>query len=86
MLIEFDWTDLSVYEVDPSKGKGRKITGTPIANPQVAADISPDGSSLAVQLPAEHRIRVLSLNGGGNDRDDLIPGRTLDGVAASGRH
>jgi hypothetical protein len=41
VLIEFDWTDdLSVYEVDPSKGKGRKITGTPIPNPQVAADIS----------------------------------------------
>jgi serine/threonine protein kinase/Tol biopolymer transport system component len=76
--------ELAIYSFDSHGGKGRLVTRTtqgsqrgphsPIA--QVAsvsaglhADMSPDGSQVAVLLPAERQIRVLSLAG---DKDDVI--------------
>jgi serine/threonine protein kinase len=70
--------ELSIYSFDPQRGKGRLITRTtqgsqkrshsPVAHAAsvskgLHADISPDGSQVAVLLPAERQIRVVSLAG-----------------------
>jgi Tol biopolymer transport system component len=80
VLAEFAPPELSIYELSPTIGRGRKITSTTIASgmpPQ--CEISPDGSSLAVQIAKEQRIRVLSLQGG-PERDVTVAPRPLDGA------
>jgi serine/threonine protein kinase len=78
VLVEQDSTQLSIYSLDAQQGKGRKITSTHLgSSAPVATDISPDGSDVAVQMPVERRIRVLSLNGGPS-RDVAITGWALD--------
>ena len=83
VLVERDGTDLSIYSLDPERGRGRKLTGTQVAA-TVQADISPDGSQVAVLMPTEGRIRVLSL-AGAPSRDVLVTAR-LDGSSINWSH
>ena len=76
VLVERDGTDLSIYSLDPERGRGRKITSTPAAA-TVQAAISPDGSQVAVLMPTERRIRVVSL-AGTQSRDVPIAARLDD--------
>jgi Tol biopolymer transport system component len=79
VVVESDETQLSVYSLDPQNGRGRKLTSMPLSS-AAPADISPDGSRVAVQLLTEGRIRVLSLTGEA-PRDVVIAGHHLDGGA-----
>jgi serine/threonine protein kinase len=76
VLVEREGTDLSIYSLDPERGRGRKITSTPAAA-TVQAAISPDGSQVAVLMPTERRIRVVSL-AGTQSRDVPIAARLDD--------
>ena len=78
VLVEHDDTQLWIYSLTPDNVRARRITTTSLPNAQVRASISPDGSRVAVQMPTERRIRVLSLNGDA-PRDVQIPDRSLDG-------
>jgi Tol biopolymer transport system component len=80
VFAEYASSQLSVYELNPETGRGPKITSTAIKSgtaPQ--CEISPDGSSVAIQMAKEGRIRVLSLQGG-PVRDVTVAARPLDGT------
>jgi len=77
VLVEQDGTQLSIYALDSQNGKGRALTSTVLGGSWFSADLSPDGSRVAVRLPATSRIRVLSLNGDA-PRDVVVTGRPLD--------
>lgn len=85
VLAEFAASQLSIYELNSTAGRGRKITSTVIDSgmaPQ--CEISPDGSRVAVQMASgsDQGIRVLSLQGGAV-RDVSVAPRSLDGAIFS---
>jgi serine/threonine protein kinase len=81
VLAEYGGSELSIYELNETTTVRRKITSTPVGSGgPVPADISPDGSSVAIQMPNDHRIRVLSLRGG-PVRDVKVTPWPLDGGA-----
>jgi Tol biopolymer transport system component len=80
IVIERDGTELSIYTVNPDNVRARKIATTDIIGAQAPSAISPDGSKVAVQMPAARRIRVLFLNGDA-PLDIPLPDRPLDGDA-----
>jgi Tol biopolymer transport system component len=69
--------ELSIYSFDPRVGKGSRITGAPVS-PGFRADISPDGSRVAVLLSAERRIRIVSLAGAAPQDVEVADQRPLD--------
>jgi Tol biopolymer transport system component len=79
VLVEEDGAQLEVYALDTLQGKGRKIIGTELGSSQAywLADLSPDGSSVALLLPNQKRVRILPLQGG-VPRDVTIADRQLD--------
>jgi Tol biopolymer transport system component len=78
VVVEREANHLDVYALDPSQGKGRKIATTETGSSAWSSSaLSPDGSHLAVLMPAEGQIRILSLHGDAS-RDVPIKGRPLD--------
>ena len=53
-----------IYALDAVQGKGRQLTSTDLGSDLFCrADLSPDGSRVAILMPTERRIRILSLQG-----------------------
>jgi Tol biopolymer transport system component len=77
VLVEQDAKRMVVYALDAVQGKGREITSTPVSNQYYPADLSPDGSRVAIVMSQERRIRILSLQGEPS-HDVAIPARPLD--------
>jgi dipeptidyl aminopeptidase/acylaminoacyl peptidase len=77
VFAERNGAELSVDAFDVAHGRGRRIATTSI-KPGGQIEISPDGSLVAIQMAAEGRMRVLSLQGD-PPRDIDIRARRLDG-------
>jgi Protein kinase domain len=80
VLSEREPKQLVFYALDPVQGKGRELIRADV-NPGVLDylwNLSPDGSRVAIMMPAERRIRILSLRGG-SPRDVAVNGWTPDG-------
>ena len=78
VLIEHDTKHMVIYALDPEHGKGARITSTELGVGRFyQADLSPDGSRVAIKMPVEQRIRILSLQGE-PPRDVTITGWPLD--------
>jgi Tol biopolymer transport system component len=64
--------------LDPMRGKGPELARTDVgSSPFYPSDLSPDGSQIAMVLPNEGRIRVLSLTGA-PAHDVVVTGRSLN--------
>jgi serine/threonine protein kinase/Tol biopolymer transport system component len=71
-------TEFSVYDMTGGRERGKKIASTTVERGRpVQADLSPDGTTVAIQMAKQGRIRVLSLTGA-TDRDVIAPS-PLDG-------
>jgi eukaryotic-like serine/threonine-protein kinase len=68
VLVEQVDTEVSVYQATGEAVRGQKLTGTTIVRgTPVRADLSPDGSSVAILIAQQKLIRVLPLSGGKRD-------------------
>jgi eukaryotic-like serine/threonine-protein kinase len=78
VLIEFNNAQMMASALDPVRGKGHTIAVTDVgADPSYPTSLSRDGSRLAILIPSDKRIRVLSLSGEPT-RDVRVPGWSLD--------
>ena len=71
--------EVAIYTVDHSNGKGRMITSMPLsgASDSYPAEISPDGTRVAVLMAREGKIHIVSISGE-SPRDILVTSRPLD--------
>jgi eukaryotic-like serine/threonine-protein kinase len=77
VLVEQDGRRDVIYALDSVHGKGRRIASTELESDRYCpVDISPDGSRVAVEMAAEGRIRIVSLQGD-PDRDVTIHDRPI---------
>src|SRR6516164_1837431 len=67
------------YAFDPVRGKGSELLRASLsrAHHYVPWDLTPDGSRIAIKIPGEGRIRVLSL-AGEPPREVAVAGWTFD--------
>jgi Tol biopolymer transport system component len=78
VLVKTEGKQLVIYALEPREGAGRKITSADVgASPFYPPSISPDGSRVAILMPAEQRIRIVSLLGEA-PRDVALEGWSVD--------